>query len=677
MPLTRPIARLRRLAALGLAAGLAPLTLGAQVAPDTSVLQPVVVTATRAGLAQAVPTTSSTVITGDEMRARGIVSLADALRDVPGATPVQTGSFGGLTSLFLRGGQSDYVKVLVDGVPVNAPGGGFTFENLTTANIDRIEIIRGPASVLYGTDAVTGVIQIFTKHGTGLPNGSIAANGGSYTSVNGSAEINGGVGKLGYSAGGVRESTNGILPFNNRYTNGEASGRLDWGNGTPTAVSLVGRYHTSDYHFPTLGDGTPVDHNQYRRDEGHSLAFDAGHIFDRIVAAHLALTANSDDASNINPPDGGAADTGVFATFNHDVNQRLGADAHVDAHITPAVVVTVGGSIEGQSDRSRSSDAFNFPPSPPFPADSGSSATAPTAHFRRVGAGYAEIVGNVGSQASYTAGARVDDNSAFGTYGTYRVSGGYAVGFGGQLHAALGTAFKDPTFEQNFSATPFDSGNVALRPEHSLGWEVGITEAPFGQGLSVSATYFAQQFRDIIDYTPTAVLVSGTTQPTNFVNIAGANASGIELGMIAGPVDGTSLILSYTGLHTRVTQRGADTSGTSQFPVGARLIRRPAHQFSGTFRHALAIHGSIAATARYVGTRDDIDFASGSRVVLPGYTTVDLAGDFRLFTTGPGGPSFSLTARAINLLNRHYDEIATYAAPGRTVLVGGRIDLVR
>src|SRR5213592_3299122 len=155
---------------------LGPLGLSAQApvarAPEDTakekrpvVLKEVVVTATRV----AVPavTAAATVLEGDELRARGVEYVLDALREAPGAALVQTGSFGGLASLYLRGGNDNFVRVLIDGVPVNDPGGAFDFANLTTENVDRIEIVRGPASVLYGSDAVTGVVQIFTRRGGG------------------------------------------------------------------------------------------------------------------------------------------------------------------------------------------------------------------------------------------------------------------------------------------------------------------------------------------------------------------------------------------------------------------------------------------------------------------------------------------------------------------------------
>ena len=137
---------------------------------DTTNLGPVVISATKAPSSRVSVTQSVSVITGDELRARGITRVSDALRAVPGAALVQSGSVGAVTSLFLRGGESRYTKVLIDGVAVNSPGGFFDFSHLTTDNIERIEVVRGPGSVVYGADAVSGIIQIFTRQGRGRLN---------------------------------------------------------------------------------------------------------------------------------------------------------------------------------------------------------------------------------------------------------------------------------------------------------------------------------------------------------------------------------------------------------------------------------------------------------------------------------------------------------------------------
>ena len=143
-----------------------PSLTGAQQ-PDTVSLATVVVSATKTPISRDELTQSVSVITGAQLRARGITRVSDALQIVPGATLAQNGSFGSVSSLFLRGGESRYTKVLIDGVAVNQSGGFFDLSHLTTDNVERIEIVRGPASVLYGADAVTGVIQIFTRQGAG------------------------------------------------------------------------------------------------------------------------------------------------------------------------------------------------------------------------------------------------------------------------------------------------------------------------------------------------------------------------------------------------------------------------------------------------------------------------------------------------------------------------------
>jgi vitamin B12 transporter len=236
----------------------------------------VIVTATRLPVPQAAPTASATVITGAELRARGITHVLDALRDVPGAALVQNGSFGAATSLFLRGGENKYVQVLVDGVPVNDAGGSFNFANLTTDNVERIEVLRGPASVLYGSDAVTGVVQIFTNRGAPRTRGDLAARGGSFGTREYEGQGSGQARGIGWSAGAQRLGSDGILAFNNRYRNESGSGALRWARDGVGDAALAVRVQRAQYNFPTNGAGVPVDSNAFRREERATVSLDAG-----------------------------------------------------------------------------------------------------------------------------------------------------------------------------------------------------------------------------------------------------------------------------------------------------------------------------------------------------------------------------------------------------------------
>src|SRR5436190_14665567 len=177
--------------------------------PDTAQLGTVVVSGSKVPRPAEVLTQPITVLSGDDLRARGVARVSDALREVPGASLVQSGSDGALTSLFLRGGESRYTKVLIDGVAVNAAGGFFDFSHVTTDNIDRIEIVRGPASVLYGADAISGIVQIFTRAGSNESQASISARGGTYHSFDLNGDVVGSSQLGAFSVGAGHHSSNG------------------------------------------------------------------------------------------------------------------------------------------------------------------------------------------------------------------------------------------------------------------------------------------------------------------------------------------------------------------------------------------------------------------------------------------------------------------------------------
>ena len=268
---------------------LGPVTLTAQQAPkDTFALSEIVVTATRVPVARASVASTVTVLTGADLRAQGIHYVADALRTVPGAGVAQNGSFGAVTSLFLRGGQSNYVQVLVDGVSVNGPGGTFDFGSLTTDNVERIEIVAGPTSVLYGSNAVSGVIQILTRRGHGQPSVEVGTRGGTYGSFEWDAGLQGAGDKVEYAFQGSRFTTEGSYAFNNQHRNAVVSGRVHVAPDDRTSGALTVRYADHVFHFPTDGAGRLVDHNQFTYEDGTTLGLDAGrYLTSRIEAREI------------------------------------------------------------------------------------------------------------------------------------------------------------------------------------------------------------------------------------------------------------------------------------------------------------------------------------------------------------------------------------------------------
>src|SRR3954463_8395485 len=290
--------RLRLILAAATSALVALSTHGAAAQqPDTAHLGTVVVSASKVPRPAEALTQAVTVLSGEDLRARGVTRITDALREVPGAMLVQSGSFGATTSLFLRGGESRYTKVLIDGVPINTSGGAVDFSNLTTDNIDRIEIVRGPASVLYGADAATGVVQIFTRSPTGVRKASIGARGGTYKSVDADADVSASYGASGFTLGGAHHASDGILPFNNQYNNGTLSSNIALNGGDVGDAKLSARYTAAEFHYPTDFTGQPVDSNAYRTQHRLTVGLEAGRNFGGYAQGRIL--AGNNDVSDI------------------------------------------------------------------------------------------------------------------------------------------------------------------------------------------------------------------------------------------------------------------------------------------------------------------------------------------------------------------------------------------
>ena len=637
-------------------ASLVPAAVRAQQPGDTVHLPPVVITATRLPTPANAAPEAVTVLEGTDLRAAGITTVAEALRDVPGAAIVQTGSFGGATSLFLRGGQSNYVKVLVDGVPVNQPGGSFDFANLTTDNVERIEVLRGPASVLYGSDAVTGVVQIVTRRGTGPRSADVSLSGGTYGSLNWGAELAGGSERASYSFATSALTTDGTYAFNNRYRNSIFSGLLHVAPDDRSDATLTLRYGDDVYHFPTSGGGVPKDRNQFNYGGGPALGLDVGHRLGDRVEARLLLASSEVEGGYDNRPDS-TADSSVFRSL--DNIRRSSADVRANVTVRSRTVVTTGVAVEQEHDRSLDVCATRFGDCSSPPVD--------TSRWNR--AAYAQAVAEVARRISLTTGARLEDNQRFGTFVTYRLGAVLRVASNTRLRATAGNAFREPSFLENYS-TGYAVGNPDLRPERSSSWEVAVEERVARGHVSLSATYFAQRFRDMIDYNPAAPF--GTP---NYANVAGASANGVELGIHAARLGPLWLGLSYTHLATNVTNTGFDSTSGATLAQGKPLIRRPEHsgRLDATYRGA---RGAVSLAVTYVGERWDQDFSTFPfpRVTLPPYARVDGAAQWDVVRRGTA-PGLGVSARIENLLDHAYEEVKNFPARRRTVFVGARLGL--
>ena len=636
---------------------LTPTAALAQQPQDTTQLKELVVTANGAPTPADAVVSSVTTITGAELRDRGIQFLQDALRDIPGATVTQAGSYGGVSSLFLRGGESDYVKVLIDGVPVNQSGGGYNWANLTTDNVERIEVLRGPASVIYGSDAVTGVVQVFTR--TGSPGVQLegGAEAGTFGTVNGHGAVLGGTGTLGYSADASRHSSDGIYPFNNDYGNTVLSGALRSALGAEGDASLSVRFSDNRYHFPTDFSGALAASNQANAEKNLSLGLNAGRRLGdqyeiRLTAAGARTDGEFDDLSD------NAADTLGFGFASHRDSraERGSVDVRLLASPSSAVRLTAGAQVERETERQSGETTSNF----------GQIETTPDTPFDRGRTTFGYYVQGVVTLASGLAlnlNGRVDDNSGFGTFFTYRAGAVYRLLSHTRLRGSLGRAFKAPTFCEQFCSAPFVVGDSALQPERSTSWEVGLEQELVSQRLSLWATYFDQRFQDMILYDGGAALGA----PTYF-NGAAADARGLETGLTSSLAQGVDVSASYTLLTTEAIDDAGMPSPT--FAQGEQLIRRPKHSFALSLRARPFDRLRLGGSLTYIGARNDVDFNLGEPVELDPYTVVDLAGEMELLNPAPGQLGISATLRVENLFDEAYDQAVGFAGRPRGVFGG-------
>jgi vitamin B12 transporter len=653
---------MRIVVAVTAAAQVAAAGAAAQEVRDSARLEAVVVTATRLPTPQAAVPAAVSVLDGRELERRGLRTVSEALRDVAGLDVVQSGAYGGVTSLFVRGGESDYVKVLVDGVPVNDPGGAVDLADLTTDNVERIEIVRGPVSVLYGSDAVSGVVQIFTRRGAGATRGDVTLRAGSYTAVDVLGGVTGGTDAVAYAVTASRSRTDGMYEFNSGYSNTVWSGMLAATPDARTDAKLVVRHGASDYHFPTNSAGEVEDANAFQRRTRTMASLEIGRFLASAIEGRASLGLNQFDGGIDDRPDGPSDTLGFFAYNSVQTMLRRNADLRMNAYLPGGSILSVGGTIEWQRERSATESGSEFGPS------------ASAFEAERTNHGYyAQLQSTPFRDLALSIGGRLDDNSAFGTFASYRGGASYTLPTHTRLRVSVGRGFKEPTFFENFADDPFARGNPDLRPERSRSWEVGIEQTLLDDAIRIGATYFDQRFQDLVQYTFTPPLPSDP----NFLNVAAANARGVESEFAVQTSFGLGLSGAYTFLLTRVVDGGVQGGTGDAFEVGARLLRRPTHAASLQVRQRFGARGSLAGTVRYVGDRDDRDFAAypAQTVILPSYVRVDLAGEVDVWRGRGAYPVVALTGRLENAFDAHYQEVSGYPTPGRTVTVGVRVGM--
>ena len=655
--------RLRRMPAV-----LLPFCCGCPIlaAEEPAELEPIIVTATRRETPLDQVPASVSVVEGEDIERAQVTDTLEVLRDIPSFTIVQTGSRGGTTSLFVRGGESDYNQVLIDGVKVNEAGGRFDFSDLTTDGLDRIEIVRGPQSALYGSDAITSVVQLFTRRGAGPLAARLGFAGGSFETFEEHAGVSAGTERYGYAIDVGRIDTDGILDINNRYGNTTVASRFDWSPIETLDLTTTVRFNDSRFEVASEPRGDrfpPLDPNQFTERErlivGPRAVWNPFPWWRHV----LQLGFYHEDFTSGDPLDAGVD----FGSSQSDTTQeRLSADYNSTFFLPSfagiAPTLTLGGY--GEAESFEQDSLFRFP---------GFNLSDRADETRDAGAFYSQLILDWQERVTLIAGFRLDESSTYGTEVNPRFGLSYRLpAIETKLRASYGTGIKNPTFFDNFGRTQFGRGDEGLEPERSESWEVGFDQPlPLGDyPVELSATYFSSDFDDLISFIP-------QSDPNDIAlfNIQEAQSRGVEVGLrIVTPV-GIGLRGSYTYLDTEVVDSGP--SGGTLFVEGEPLLRRPAHSGAFTIDYS-ADRWTASFNLTIKGSSIDRDFhadPSGARARLDGYTKADVAVAYRLIEDRFGMESLSITAKGQNVLDEDYEEAFGFSTAGANFLIGFRAEL--
>lgn len=597
----------------------------------------VTVTATRTSIPVDKVGFATHIVGREEIEAQGARTIAQVLETVPGFSVARTGSFGGQTSVFVRGGESNFNLVLVDGVQINEPGGAMDFADLTTANVERIEIVRGPGSVLYGSEAVTSIIHIITTQGQGRPAANFQLEGGNFNSYLASGSASGGTERVGYALSGLFSDTSGFLPFNSGYERGEMSARFDFQPWDSGAITATVRHRSSDQEFATDSSGAVVDPNDFRTSEDTLYSVRFNQIVTANYTSSVQFGFHRRDSENFTIADG------ITDFFDFDLireDSRTYFDWQNDFAVGGSHLLTTGLSYAREESITES------------------------ASRRSLGV-YIQDQISLGRRFSVTTGFRFDDNDRFRDFVSANLSASYRLSPQARLRASVGNGFRSPTFDEILGFPNFGIiGNPDLRPEQNLGMDAGIDLRLPGRSGGLSATFFWNRFSDLIEFTFAVPPGSPNTQ-----NVQEARSQGLEIESFREIRPGLKLGGGYTLTATEVTDSGSTPGGN--FLEGDSLLRRP--------RHSGLVYVSYSARRltgridfKYKGPRDDRlffpDFSS-ARVALPGYLKVDFGLRFSLFHWSSDG-DVAFTLRGENLLDKKYEEIAGFDSPGRLVMAG-------
>lgn len=642
---------LRLLCAASFGAGLSLMAAGAAhaqaVTTDSVTELPfLIISATGTPTPRTEVASSVTVITADDIARTQQRSVPDALQAVPGLNVVQTGGPGGTTSVFMRGTNSNQVKILVDGVDMSNPSGAngaFNIGQLMTNDISRIEVLRGPQSGLYGSDAIGGVISITSQRGEGPAKITGFVEGGALGTFNQAIGVSGGTDKAGYALNvghfastSIPVTPSDIVPpgyprNSNATDNWTYSGRLDFTLSDALSVNLTGRYINSQLSYTpdvfSMETFTTLPATQT------SLSF-ARIFVGKAEGIWTALDGKLVSSFGITGTDQAYPVTGPNETQNANYN------GHQETYywrsnwaFAPGQMLTAG--VE-RKNASMSTSTYWSPEG--MSASNGDTGA------------YAQLQTSLLDRFFLALNARYDNFDNYGDHTTYRIAPSYLIQeTGTRLKGSYGTGFAAPSLFQLYAP---NSGNPNLLPEESTGWDIGFEQALFHDKMSFGATYFHNDITNLIGWDPIT---------STLANMSEATTQGVEAFVAVQLTDRIGLRADYTYTEAVGYFNPEQGFAAACAPVSATscdLLRRPANKVSVSANWQATDQLNVNAELIYVSSWWDVGRLTFASVDQPGYTIVNVAANYVV------SPNATIYGRINNLFDQTYQDPNGFLAPG-------------
>jgi len=589
---------------------------------------------------------SVSTVDAEVLRNQQPISISDTMQFLPGVVLGDSGQTGGLTGMFVRGGESDYNKVIIDGVPVNEVGGLYDFGATSLASADRLEFMRGPQSTLYGSDAMSSVVQVFSAEGsTRTPELRFGADGGNFSTAHGYGSLAGAIGRFDYNFFGDQFNTNGQGP-NDAFSRSSMGANLGVILSPKVLLRFRTRHENSWVGVPGewVFNGVPLlppDLTEYAHDNNF------------LASLALTITPSAHWRHNINgfeynhkrynaDPVGGSCDFPYYLNCpftSNDHQNRAGFNYQGEWMPLTWTRTTFGFDFENET--GWVDENFGFP--------------AQIHGLRRNEGIYGEQI-VTWKRLTATAGLRFVHDEGFGNKAVPRVALSLVAMKGNQafsgthLRFSYAQGYKEPSFEQAFGVGAYGIlPNPGLQPEESRTFEAGFDQSFFHR-YTLTATYFNNLFRNIIEFQSLTPLTS------QYINLNRATAQGAEVNFSARIRDSIRLDASYTNDSTRILYAPLATDPTEV--AGAPLLRRPKQLGSLLLNYSGKRWGGVIGGS-FVGQRPDSDFLFGAVPPVthdPGYALVNLGGWYAITSR------VSVYANVDNALDKQYEQVAGYPA---------------